>query len=103
MRVSHDRGRRVDAHPHSLPAAFAVLDEQKPGHLTGAGTIRASLSASGTQLPKGGFELRSGTMLQGIQGNLTTTDGSTVVFVTTSRAGTADTNTTEDVYIRGPL
>ena len=42
-------------------------------------------------------------MLQGIQGNLTTADGSTVVFVTSSRAVPADTNTTEDVYIRGPL
>jgi TolB protein len=71
--------------------------------LTGAGTIRAGLSASGMQLPKGAFEMGSGTMLQGIQGNLTTADGSTVVFVTSSPAVPADTNTTEDVYIRGPL
>ena len=55
--------------------------------LTGAGTIRAGLSAAGLQLPKGAFEAGAGTMLQGIQGNLTTTDGSTVVFVTTSPGG----------------
>jgi hypothetical protein len=71
--------------------------------LTGAGTIRASLSASGAQLPKGGFDEAAGTELQPIQGNLSTADGSTVVFVTTGRAVPADTNTTEDVYIRGPL
>ncbi|HEY7926601.1 MAG TPA: hypothetical protein VIG86_04170 [Candidatus Dormibacteraeota bacterium] len=71
--------------------------------LTGAGTIRASLSTSGMQLPKGGFNGASGTELQPIQGNLTTTDGSAVVFVTNGRAVPADTNSTEDVYIRGPL
>ena len=71
--------------------------------LIGAGTIRASLSASGTQLPKGGFEEAAGTELQPIQGNLVTADGSIAVFVTSSPAVPADTNTTEDVYIRGPL
>jgi len=70
--------------------------------LAGAGTIRASLSASGLQLPKGAFDSGSGT-IQGIQGNLTAADGSPDVFVTNSPAVPADTNTTEDVYIRGPL
>jgi Tol biopolymer transport system component len=71
--------------------------------LTGAGTIRANLSATGVQLPKGGFDEPAGTDLQPIQGNLTTTDGSTVVFDTSSPAVPADTNTIGDVYIRGPL
>jgi Tol biopolymer transport system component len=74
--------------------------------LTAAITIRASLSTTGTQLPTGGDDQSSReprTILQGIQGNLTTADGTNIVFNTTSQAVSADTNTRQDVYIRGPL
>lgn len=62
--------------------------------MSGPTTIRASLSDTGAQLPQGGY---------GFEGNLISGDGGFIAFTTRSRAATTDTNTTADVYLRGPL